>query len=160
MAKVINLFSRQLQQKNTPVLRPAHFELLSTPSEVTTYKMLQATEDFNFRNVWAVTLASYKSLGLNLKELEKHEATIIEIEKAVRIAGLVKHDVEAEEFFVNLLSKMREHNLVVSSLKSIPKEFRGYVWNLDFQIIINGGAYAEGLARRIIGRPLVRHIYF
>ena len=45
-------------------------------------------------------------------------------------------------------------------LGQIPDTFKGYVWSLNFQIIINAAAMAEYQLGSIVGKKIVRHIFF
>ena len=162
MAEVINLFTRKKQVMGTPpekVFTPTHFPLNKTPSPVSKDDVL-ASKDYSFREEWSVTVASYRKLGLDLKELERHEVVLTEIGKAVAVATAVKNDREASDYFAELLVQMASHQQLCIELKQIPEDFRGYVWGLDYQKIVNASAFAEYRLGSIIGRPLTRHIYF
>ncbi len=164
MAKIINFSTRQVQQidelpQPVKARAPTHFNLNPMPSPATSAIVL-AAKDYNFREGWEVTLASYKALGLKLKELEKHEVKLPEIKKAINMALELKDDQEAADYFEKLLERMTNEDLPVIALKDILETFRGYVWSLDFQIIISASSYAEYQISSKIGRPIIRHIYF
>ena len=119
-----------------------------------------ASKDHDFRRDWEVTLASYRKLGLKLKDLKRHEVTLAEVGKAVSIASALKDDKEAVDYFIALATQMTTDKQFCIELGFIPEEFRGYVWSLKYQVIANAAAFAEYRLGSIIGRPLTRYIYF
>jgi hypothetical protein len=164
MADIINLFSgkvRTVEHENPPsqVLKPTHFPLNKNPSPVSKEDVL-ASKDHHFRRDWEVTLASYRKLGLKLKDLKRHEVTLAEVGKAVSIASALKDDKEAVDYFIALATQMTTDKQFCIELGFIPEEFRGYVWSLNYQVIANAAAFAEYRLGSIIGRPLTRYIYF
>lgn len=164
MTKIINFSTRKVMQVEDlpqPVRarEPTHFNLENEPTFSSQAKIL-ATREVNFREGWEVTVASYKSLGLKLTELEKHEVKLVEINKAVMTATVLKNDHEAADYFENLASRMADDGLFVIALKDITPIFRGYVWSLDFQVVMDANSLAAFESSSKIGRPLVRHIYF
>ena len=86
--------------------------------------------------------------------------TLSDIGKAIAISSILKGDTEAVEYFTALSTKMATTQQFYLELGSIPDHFKGYVWALDFQKIINAAAFAEYQLGFIIGKPITRHIYF
>ncbi len=164
MAKIIDLFSGKARQEGeTPspaaALKPTFFALNPTPGEVTKEDII-ASKDHDFRADWLVTMASYKKLKLHINEIKKHEVTLSNLGKAIAISSAVKGDKEAVEYFTALSTKMATTQQFYIELGSIPDTFKGYVWSLNFQTIINAAAFAEYQLSSIVGKQITRHIYF
>lgn len=162
MAKIIDLFNGKTLQKGetpSPVVAPQRFTLNATPGEITQEDII-ASKDHDFRNDWRVTLAADKKLKLNIKEVKKHEVTLSDIGKAIAISSILKNDQDAVGYFTALSTQMATTQQYYLELGSIPDSFKGYVWSLNFQTIINAAAFAEYQLGFIIGKPITRHIYF
>lgn len=139
---------------------PTHFNLNRAPTIATTPEDVLRSMFHSFREGWEIAVASCESLGLQLKELEKHEVTLPEVKRAIKIATHLKNDQEATAYFERLLEKMLNKDAYVVGLKNIPETFRGYVWLLNFQPLFTAEASAERKISSKIGRPIIRHVYF
>jgi len=164
MAEVIDIFSGKALQKEevapyVAAMKPTFFSLSPVPGKVT-QEQVMTSKDHNFREDWLVTLASYRKLKLKITEIKRHEVTLSDIGKAIAISAAVKGDTEAVEYFTALSTVMATTQQFYLELGNIPDTFKGYVWSLNFQIIINAAAFAEYQLGSILGKQITRHIYF
>jgi hypothetical protein len=155
MAIIIDLFSRKVRQ----IGEVAPFLLRTVPGAVTKEDVL-AAQDHDFRKDWSVTLASYKKVKLQLKSIKKHNVTLSDIGKAIAIASILKNDEEAVAYFTNLSTVMATTQQFYLELGQIPDNLKGYVWSLNFQVIINAAALAEYQLGSFVGKKIVRHVFF
>ncbi len=161
MAEVIDIFSGKARQEGEALepVKPTHFSLSPTPGKVTQEQVMESRHH-DFRGDWVVTLASYRKLKLKITEIKRHEVTLSDIGKAIAIAAAVKGDTEAVEYFTALSTVMATTQQFYLELGQIPDTFKGYVWSLNFQTIINAAAMAEYQLGSIVGKKIVRHIFF
>lgn len=108
----------------------------------------------------AVTLGSYKKVKLQFKSIKKHNVTLSDIGKAIAVASILKNDREAVAYFTNLSTVMASTQQFYLELGQIPDNLKGYVWSLNFQVIINAAALAEYQLGSFVGKKIVRHVYF
>lgn len=155
MAIIIDLFSRKVRQIGEAAL----FPLSTVPRAVTKADVL-AAQDHDFRKNWSVTMSSYKKVKLQLKSIKKHNVTLSDIGKAIAIASILKNDEEAVAYFTNLSTVMASTQQFYLELGQIPDNLKGYVWSLNFQVIINAAALAEYQLGSFVGKKIVRHVFF
>jgi len=154
MAHIVDFFTKQrVQIADTPTQ-------VAKVSGVVTYSDLEASKHFNFRKDWAYTLKEHKKVGIPLETILQHRVTLADLGKAISIAAILKDDKVAVEYFLGLSTQMTANKQFHMPLSAISNPFKGYVWALDFQKIINAAAFAEYQLASIIGEPVTRHIFF
>lgn len=158
MAKVISIFNKKPIPPD-PSVQPSCPEIRFAPGEVTRADLI-ASMRHDFRDNWRQATLFHEELGLSLEELQKHHVTLSDVGKAIVIAYVVKGDDEAVEYFINLSSQMTADKQYYRELGTLPDAFKGYVWAMNFQLIINAAAFAEYQLGSIIGSPISRHTFF
>ena len=161
MTKVISIFNKKPIPPD-PSVQPsqqARPEIRFAPGEVTRADLI-ASMRHDFRDNWRQATLFHEELGLSLEELQKHHVTLSDVGKAIVIAYVVKGDDKAVQYFLNLSSQMTADKQYYRELGTLSDEFKGYVWAMNFQLIINAAAFAEYQLGSIIGSPITRHIFY
>jgi hypothetical protein len=151
MAEIINIFSKKRVQNDPTTQQQINPLVTITKADI------EASQNYNFREVWVRSLHFQKMQGI---DFTKHHVTLADTGKAISIAAVLRDDKEAVEYFLWLATKMTTTKQFYVELGTIPDYLRGYVWAPDFQIIINAAAFAEYQLSSIIGTPITRHIFF
>jgi hypothetical protein len=158
---VVDFFTKnQVRHEDEAIeAKAAKLRIPKTDFSKPTRAQITASKDHDFRGDWKVTLAAHKRLGLDLGEIIKHQVTLSDIGKAIAIASVLADDREAAEYFLNLATEMVTTQRCYFELRQVPDSFKGYVWSIDFQKIINAEVYVEYQLGCIIGKPIIRHIF-
>jgi len=165
MTKVINIFSKkpvEVSKQLTFLTAQVNKKKVKQNTSVkTTQADLEASADWNYREDWALTTLSAKTIGLDIVDIEEnHLVHLHDMGRAIALAHILKQDQEAVEYFVNLMTQVTAAGLFYVNLGQLPDKFKGYVWASNFKVIINAGSYTEYQLWRIIDRPVTRKTFY
>lgn len=114
----------------------------------------------DFRKEWDNSKKHFRRAGLSESFVLQHDVKLWDIGYAIGRAKLLAEDEEAVIFFQTLFNSLIDRGLVITPLKAIPPEFRGYVWSLNFTFIDQSKGFLHYYLLSLLGKQDIEITYY
>jgi len=124
---------------------------------------IESAKLYDFRGEWARAVPKLAAQGYDLDSILSHDLTLAEIGQGVAIAVYLKRDMEAAYCLLGVLKDSIEGRFDTRNLNhvyAIDPSYVGYVWTLDYQILINAASYVRHRFHDLVDYKLTRAVFF
>jgi hypothetical protein len=130
------------------------------PTTVVTPDDILSAIHYDFRGEWDRAVDRMARMAINPATILGHEVSLNEIGTGIAIAKYLSRDEMAVSSLKGILINALELGYDTKRLIDFEPDYRGYVWTLDYQTLLNASAFVRLRLESIIGRPVERHTLF
>jgi len=124
---------------------------------------IEAAKLYDFRGEWGRAAPKLKSLGFDLSAILAHDVTLAEIGQGIAIASYLKRDTQAAYALLDLLKCCIERGYdtrTLAKVEELDPGYIGYVWTMDYQVLINAASYVRHRYHDLVDYRLSRVVLF